>query len=327
MKLSITKNISWNKISILIKLLIFFLLFIPLITKNKSTLNLFTLIYFYAYLAQAWNIAGGYCGLFSVGHASFFGVSAYVFLIALRYGNLNPVIAMMVSLIFVSFIAIIVGFASLRLQGIFFSMTTVALAEILRSLALHYRHWTGGAVGTYLPAMLGFSVTTSYYVGLFMVASITLLVWWISQSRIGKYFIAIRENTEGAISIGINTTLYKMVAVLISAILTGIGGVYYLFFIKVIEPSVVFGFSLSIKLIIISVIGGIGSVVGPIIGAIIVVIPEELIRGFFGNIPGFSGIIYGCILILTILLLPKGVNGLISRRLKYLKARDKNGVT
>ncbi|SBW06583.1 Putative branched-chain amino acid ABC transporter, permease protein (fragment) [uncultured delta proteobacterium] len=270
------------------------------------------LVMFYSTLAGAWNLLGGYTGQFSVGHAAFFGIAGYTMGILMAQKVSGPLLGAALGVCMSVLLALLVGFCTMRLRGIFFALTTMALAEILRKIALYQDNLTGGTLGLSL-VIPGVSKTEYYYIALALMVAMFAALTFFERSRFGLYCIAIRENEDAALATGINTARVKLTATIISAFFTGLGGAFYAAYVGVIEPDVVFSTNLSIKIIILAIIGGTGSLIGPFLGALVVVIPEELIRGFLGGTyAGVSGIAYGLILVVTILLKPSGLRSLLA---------------
>lgn len=268
------------------------------------------MVMLYATLAAAWNLLGGYTGQFSVGHSAFFGAAGYTMGIFLAKGISGPWEGALAGLFVSMGLALLVGLATMRLRGIFFSLTTFALAEILRKLALFHDGLTGGPLGLTV-TLPGVPKTTYYYIALALMLAIFAVGMLFERSRFGMSCLAIRENDDAAMSSGINTGMQKVKAALLSALFTGAGGALYAAYVGVIEPDVVFSFNMSIKIIILAVIGGTGTLLGPLLGAVVVVIPEEIIRGSLGGMyAGISGMAYGLILIVVILLKPRGLREL-----------------
>lgn len=285
---------------------------LPLLLSDPWLQHIMIMVTLYALLASAWNLLGGYCGQFSVGHSAFFGVAGYTMGILLVRANMNPVLGGLLGVGLAGLLALGVGLSSLRLTGIFFALATFSLAEILRKLALFHDRLTGGTLG------LTVNVPNMPKIYYYFLSLLLMLVgfgatYFFERSRFGYYCLAIRENEDAAKSSGINTSLEKVKAAFLSALLTGAGGVLYAAYIGVIEPDVVFSFDLSIKIIIVAVIGGSGTLIGPLLGALIVVIPDELVRGWLGgSYASWSGIVYGIILVVTILLRPQGLRAFLN---------------
>lgn len=290
---------------------------LPFAGLDSWGVHIVILVMLYTVLAGAWSFLGGYTGQFSVGHASFFGISGYTMGILMAQKMAGPFAGAMAGICMAVILAMLVGFCTMRLRGIFFALTTFALAEILRKFALYQDNLTGGTLGLSL-VIEGAQKIQYYYLALGMLVCMFLALARFERSRFGIYCMAIRENEDAAMSTGVNTARCKLAATMLSALFTGAGGAFYAAYVGVIEPDVVFGFNLSIKIIILAIIGGSGSLIGPLLGAAIVIIPEELIRGLLGGTyAGVSGIAYGLILIVTILIKPSGVRSLLAGAIPY----------
>ena len=208
----------------------------------------------------------------------------------------------------------IIGFIGLQLSGIYFSMVTVALVEILRSLSLYFRGVTFGTLGMSLPVKFSATKIHYFYIALALVAAGYLVAAAVRQSRYGSFMVAIRENEERVLSLGIKPPRYKVLAAVISAAMTSLGGAFYAMYVLMVEPSTAFSFLVSIKIIIVVVIAGMGTLAGPLLGAFIAILPDEIIRSWLGgSYSGLAGIIYGAVLVIVVKIKPEGLLGLLSR--------------
>ena len=287
-----------------------FLLLFPMFDLGNWGLHMLIMVMLYSTLAAAWNFLGGYTGQFSVGHSAFFGVAGYAMGIAMARNVTGPIGGALLGVGFSLALAFLVGISTLRLRGIFFSLTTFALAEILRKLALFHDGLTGGPLGLSL-VIPGATKVTYYYIALLLLVCIFTVNFLFERSKFGMFCMSIRENEDAAMSAGINTSRQKVAVALLSAFFTGLCGTLYAAYIGVIEPDAVFSFNLSIKIIILAIIGGAGTIIGPILGALAIIVPEELIRGLLGGVyAGVSGMAYGLILIITLMLKPAGLREL-----------------
>ena len=290
------------------------LAFIPFMQPGEFLLSVLIMTLLYAYMGQAWNILGGFCGQFSVGHCAFFGVSAYAVTILYHFFGIHPLAGALVGVLAAVFLALIIGFISLQLSGIYFSMATVALVEILRSQTLYFREITFGTLGMSLPVQFSLGKAYYFYIALIMVAAGYVITAAIRQSRYGTFMVAIRENEERALSLGIKSSRYKVLAAVISAAMTALGGAFYAMYVLMVEPSSAFSFLVSIKIIIVVVIAGMGTLAGPLLGAFIAILPDEIIRSWLGgSYAGLAGIIYGAILVIVVKIKPEGILGALSR--------------
>lgn len=295
---------------------------------NQYLLSVLILIVLFAYLGESWNIIGGYAGQLSLGHSAFFGLGAYTSTVLFLKFGITPWVGMFAGGILSLIAGLIIGFLAFKygLRGAYFALATLAFAEILRLLSINWM-WIGGAVGLLIPGkenywlFLSSSKLFFYYIILIMLVIVTLITFVIENSRLGFYLIAIREDEQAANSLGINTFKYKLVATAISAFFTGLGGTFYAQYLLYIDPNIVFGSYLSVDILLRPIIGGSGTLWGPLIGACVLGPLSELTRVFFGNIMGLHLMIYGATLILVILFIPSGIAGIISRSWGYLALR------
>jgi branched-chain amino acid transport system permease protein len=282
---------------------------------GSYAITMFTLIFFYAFLGQAWNIVGGYAGQLSAGHAAFLGIGAYTAAVLSVEAGITPWIGMFVGGALAAVLGTIVGFLGFRfgLRGFYFVLLTVAFAEICRIIAANVEA-IGGAVGYYIsftgnPRQFQFQDGRAYYyIALGFVLAATALVAWLQGRRFGVYLAAIREDESACEALGVNTFKYKMLAMILSSFLTGIGGAFYAFYLFSLQPNTVFGVPLSVEIIIRPIVGGAGTVLGPILGAFILSPLAELARHYFaqGGWTGAHLIVYGALLIAVVLFLPEG---------------------
>jgi len=278
-------------------------------------LHIMIFVFFYAYLSQAWNILGGYAGQFSLGNAAFFGLGAYTSSLLFVHLNVSPWIGMFIGAIVALGLGLFIGYVSFRfgLKGAYFALATMAFAEILRILFLNISEM-GGAQGILIPlkgdAPLHFQFVEKapfYYIAFVMMVVSTVIVYGIERSKTGYYLKAIFQNEEGAEALGVDTRRYKVLATAISAFLTAFGGTFHAQYFMYIQPDLTFGVFLSFDIILRSIIGGMGTIAGPIIGSFIMTPLGEVTRGFLGAKSGVHLMVYGGILILVCLFMPRGV--------------------
>ena len=272
-------------------------------------------IFFYAYLGQAWNIVGGYAGQLSAGHAAFVGVGGYAAALLSMHAGLTPWIGMWIGGMLAAALGAFIGYLGFRfgLRGFYFVLLTVAFAEICRILASNIDA-VGGAVGLYItftgnPRQFQFQDNrVYYYVALALMLGATALVWALERHRLGAYLTAIRQDEGACEALGIDTFRCKMVAMVLSSFLTGVGGTFYAFYLFSLQPNAVFGIPLSVEIIIRPIVGGAGTVLGPLLGSFILSPLAEISRTYFAQ-GGWSGvhlIVYGLLLISVVLFLPRG---------------------
>jgi branched-chain amino acid transport system permease protein len=272
-------------------------------------------IFFYAYLGQAWNIVGGYAGQLSAGHAAFVGVGGYAAALLSMHAGLTPWIGMWIGGVLAALLGAFIGYLGFRfgLRGFYFVLLTVAFAEICRVVALNVDA-VGGALGLYItftgnPRQFQFQDNrVYYYVALALMIGATALVWALERHRLGSYLTAIRQDEGACEALGVDTFRCKMLAMVLSSFLTGVGGTFYAFYLFSLQPNAVFGIPLSVEIIIRPIVGGAGTVLGPILGSFILSPLAEISRTYFAQ-GGWNGahlIVYGLLLIAVVLFLPQG---------------------
>ena len=272
-------------------------------------------IFFYGYLGQAWNIVGGYAGQLSAGHAAFVGVGGYAAALLSMHAGLSPWIGMWIGGALAAGLGAFIGYLGFRfgLRGFYFVLLTVAFAEICRVMALNVDA-VGGALGLYItftgnPRQFQFQDNRVYYfVALALMLGATALVWALERHRLGSYLTAIRQDEAACEALGVDTLRCKMLAMVLSSFLTGVGGTFYAFYLFSLQPNAVFGIPLSVEIIIRPIVGGAGTVLGPIIGSFILSPLAEISRTYFSQ-GGWNGahlIVYGLLLIAVVLFLPQG---------------------
>ncbi len=295
-------------------LLTVFLLTIPLWIRNPFYQDVLIMMFFYAGLSCAWNLLGGFAGQISIGHAAFFGIGAYTStLLYLHYG-LSPWIGMFAG----GGLAIVAGFGfgipCFRLKTHFFALATIAFFSVLQLLAVYYRELTKGSMGLLIPFKLGwasfmFRDKLPYvYIALAFMGLVILVTESIKRSRFGFYLTAIREDQDAAESLGVGATACKLIALAISAFFVALGGTFYAQYMLFIDPDSVFAFSISINMALFSIIGGLGTVLGPMLGSFVLTPLEVLLRGWLGpEYMGLNFVIYGLILIIAVRFFPLGI--------------------
>jgi branched-chain amino acid transport system permease protein len=293
-----------------------------------STLqHLLVVICLYAYLGQAWNLLGGYAGQFSFGHAAFFGVGAYTSTLLYMKLGVSPWIGLGAAGLAGLAVGLVCGYLSFRygLKGPYFALVMLAFAEMLRLLAENWA-FTGAAQGILIPfqgagwADFQFQGKLPfYYIALTMLALVTLLAWRLERSRAGYYLKALREDEEAADALGVNPFRYKLLAMALSAGCTGAGGAFYAQYLLYIDPEITFGAAVSVEILLRPIIGGAGTVLGPILGSLLLTPLSELSKVALRGHAGLHLMIYGAVLVLVILFLPRGIAGLgpaLRRRLQ-----------
>jgi len=297
------------------------------------SLNMLIVTLVWASTAQAWNIMSGYTGQFSFGHAAFFGLGAYGTIIAVSEFAISPWIGMAIGSIVAGIFGFFIGVVSFRyrLKGHYFALATLAFAELLRFL-FNNIDAIGGASGYIRPlpfeyaddyGLAAFQFTSDlpyYYIILTFLLVITVFSFIIKRSKLGLYFFAIREEERAAAAIGIPTYRYKLIGVTISAGLTAWAGAFWAMYFETIRPETVFDILVNVEILLPAIVGGIGTVIGPIVGSFIVTPIAEFARQSV-DLHGLNNIIYGLILVAIVLYSPKGVVSWPSRIIKLLRER------
>lgn len=287
----------------------------PFIFEARYSQHVLILVLLYVALGSAWNILGGFAGQLSLGHAAFFGIGAYTAAVLASKTSLSPWWAMIAGPIFVLPIALVVGWICFRLRGPYFTLATIAVGEVTRLVALNWSGLTGGAVGVVIrPSIFsGTSKVPYYYIVLIIAVAAIALCHAISRRKLGYYLMAIREDEETAESIGIDTTKYKLVALAISASLTAIAGAFYANYFLFVDPTIVLPLALSVEIVLMAIIGGLGTVAGPVLGAVLLKLSSEVFRNEFAQA---NLLIYGALLVIVILFMPGGLMGGFRRLFK-----------
>lgn len=298
------RSFSWKKALFLILLLCFALGFPRLV--DAYFLHLAVTFFLAMILASSWDILAR-TGQVSVGQAGLFGIGAYTAALLFKWVHLSPVLGMLAGAAVSVIVAALLGYLTLRLRGIYFSITTIAFAEALSVIWLMTPGFTGGAMGLSTPPLFGGDRRQAYYLILAILALTVAAVWLIQSTRLHFAFTAIRENEEVANVMGINPTRYKVLAFMISAFFTGFAGGFYSHYNTYIIPYEVFGLGISIACLVMPIFGGLYTITGPILGTIIVKVIEEYLRV---TVSYGHQIAYGLILVLVVLFMPEGVVGL-----------------
>jgi branched-chain amino acid transport system permease protein len=290
------------------------LLAYPFVFSTPFQQRLGALVLLYATGASAWNIVGGYAGLISVGHAVFFGCGAYGALASYQYLGLPPIGGLPIGVAASVFIAAIIGVPTLRLSGHYFSMATIAVAELMR-LVVSNTEWLGGAQGLSGPPVprtlldLSFiSALPYYYLFLAVLTAVLALTWQMERRRTGYYLRAIRDSERAARSLGAAAPRYKLYAFMLSAALTAVAGALYAVMFGFVDPESGLGILVSVKMLIMAALGGAGLLLGPLVGAAILVPLEEISNNLLGGAgAGLTFVVYGAIIVVIARFQPGGI--------------------
>jgi branched-chain amino acid transport system permease protein len=292
---------------------------LALLNGNNYLLQVFFRVALFAALGLAWNLVGGYAGQLSLGHVAFFGMGAYGLAI-FSARHVPAWISVFLAAALATLIGGVIGKIVFRLRGPYFTLATIAFAEVLRLGAANLE-MTGGAVGLSTPALFAsgsvLSVTRHFYFSALVLCLVAFLInYWTSRSRFGYYLMAIREDEDTASAVGIDPANYKLRSLLISAFLTAIAGALYASAFLYIVPDQVLTIEISVQMAVIAMLGGAGTLVGPIVGAILLTTASELFKVGFGEI---HLLIYGALIVIVVLFLPEGIVGSLEQRMQRQK--------
>jgi branched-chain amino acid transport system permease protein len=307
---------------------------VPLVVHSNATLNFLIVTLMIALAGQGWNILGGYGGQYSFGHAVFFGTGAYVTaVLQVRYG-INAWLGFGAGIATGALLGAIIGVLTFRsgLRGSYFALVTLAFAEVLRIIA-SVAPITGAGVGTLIKLDLGpqafqfQSRAAFYWVVLTLVATSLLVTRLIERSRFGAWLIAVRENEDAAKSLGVDVRSVKTAAMIISGAMTAAAGCFYAQYFLFIDSGIAYGTWISIEALLTPIIGGVGTVFGPLLGALVVKSLGEGAKLVTGDVPGLDLIVYGGALVLVIWFTPRGLIGGFLQVRKWLKRRTRPAVS
>lgn len=305
------------------------LLAFPLLFTLPYPRDVMIRIFLYATLAIAWNVLAGYCGQISLGHAVFFGTGAYTSTLLVQQTWLgpwaNPWLGMLLGVVLAALLSQAIGYPVFRLRGHYFAIATIAVGEIVQTLAINWDA-IGGARGLFVPirrpdSLVNFQFhenkQTYYYIALALMLLALALNHWIVRSRAGFYFRAIREDQDAAAALGIPVARYKLRAMAISAALTALGGTFYAQYVLFIDPESVLPLSLSILICLVAVLGGVGTLWGPLLGAAILVPLGEITRVQLGGTgQALDLLVYGLLIMIVSVVQPGGIMAFLQRGLR-----------
>jgi len=297
------------------------LLIFPMVVTQIFPLQVMILVFMYAMLGVAWNIMGGYAGMFSFGQAAFFGIGAYTSSFLLMTFHVNPWIGLIAGGVVAALVAAAIGYPCSNLRGHYFAIASIAFAEIVR---VHFNNWTlmNAAEGISLPMLdesfVNFMFHTSkvpyYYIMLAFLIFALIVCYFVATSKMGYYFRAIKESHDVAEVLGVNVVRYRLIAIMISAFLSAMAGTFYAQYVLYIDPESVMLLAISVQIVLLSMLGGAGSVMGPVIGAAVLIPIAEVTRVWLGHRgTGVDMLIYGFLITIISVYQPQGVWGLLSR--------------
>jgi branched-chain amino acid transport system permease protein len=306
------------------------LLALPQVVKSSFAVEIFIRILLFSFIGVAWNLMGGYAKQLSLGHAAYFGLGAYTSTIMQVDFGISPWIGMVAGGVVAAIASLPVGWLCFRLRGPYFTIATIATAQALMLIFLKFRDLAWGAEGTTIPnlgsapLMLQFETKASYYyVVLGLLALGLLITWRIEKSWMGYYLVAIGEDEDAAGAIGVNAPKVKRDIYMISAFLTALAGTFYTQYIYFIDPATAFSFSISIEAALVSIVGGIGTLWGPVIGTVLLETTSALLQSWLGSSTGGIQLtVYALILMAVILWRPTGLMGWINEAMQRHRERQ-----
>lgn len=291
---------------------------LPLFIRDPFIIHSIIMVFFMGYLGMSWNLMAGLAGQFSLGHCAFFGLGAYTSTVLLCDLNLTPLIGMIAGGFVAALASLFVGYASLRLKGHYFALATLAFSQVVRVSFINLQEVFGlkinGARGLLLPLfgdspfMLQFISKTGFYYYIVILLVIILIVTRVvMQSRLGYYLKATKDEEQAAQCAGIDTTSAKVAVGAISAFFMALGGTFYAQLLHYIDPAV-YNLNWTVETLAVAIIGGIGTLFGPLLGAILLVPLGEVTRIYLGsNLAGLHLVVYGVVIVVVMLFLPKGI--------------------
>jgi branched-chain amino acid transport system permease protein len=298
---------------------------VPLIIRSATYLHILVLLFFYAYLTTSWNLVGGFAGVLPLGHAVFVGIGAYTSTILFLQYGISPWIGMIGGGFLATLIGVLIGLPTFKMRGAYFALATIAFAEGFRVMIENIDRLGpfnfNGPRGLQIPPMkTGFAnfifvgKEPYYYIILMLLIGVLILTWLISRSKLGYYLNAGGEEPEAAMALGVNVAQAKLIAMAMSSFLTALAGTFYAQFTLYIHPKSIISLDFSFEIAFIALIGGRGSIAGPVLGALLLRPVSDFSRIYFGDmLPGLHLIIFGAVLILVMLYQPRGLQEPLTR--------------
>jgi branched-chain amino acid transport system permease protein len=300
---------------------------LPILSSHHFYLHMLTLVYIFAFFSQAWNLISGFGKQFSLGHVAFFGLGAYVTGILYADYGISPWVGLLLGGVLGALLSLVIGIATFRLRAFFFTLSTIACAEALRVLITYWRLASTG-LGTTIPSKpglwnLSFETEIGYtYFAYFLLVIIVFVTARMIHTRIGFYLLATGGDEEAAMSLGINTFRIKLLVFGISGFFTAVGGGFYCMYTRYVEPSIAFNIDFSVQFAVFTIVGGIGTIAGPIIGSALLVPLSTFFRSWIGGLFTPIGYFtYGILLIVIIMFMPGGLMKGIASLSKSLRGR------
>lgn len=306
---------------------------LPLALRSPTYLHILVLLYFYAYLTTSWNLVGGFAGVLPLGHAAFVGIGAYTSTILFLQYGISPWIGMIVGSILATIVGVLIGLPTLKMRGAYFALATIAFSEGVRVMIENIDFLgpfkLNGPRGLQIPPLntglanfLFIGKEPYYYIILIMLILALALTYFISRSKLGYYLNAGGEEPEAAMALGVNVARAKLIAMVMSCFLTALAGTFYAQFTLYIHPKSIISLDLSFEIAFIALIGGRGSIAGPVLGALLLRPVSDFSRIYFGaTLPGLHLIIFGVVLVLVMIYQPRGLQEPLTRLFNRLLDR------
>jgi branched-chain amino acid transport system permease protein len=323
---------------------------VPQFTRKPLILHMWIMVFLAVAQGSAWNIVGGYAGQYSVGHAAYFGVGAYTTMLLLELHQIAPWYGIGLAVLNAVILSLIIGSITFRLRGPYFVLASISMAEIIRLAALHFKDLTRGAEGILLNAIPPletpwFTVkflgkVPFFYTSLGLAVIVISVTWFVQHTKLGYTFQAIREDQDAAHSLGINPTLHKNLALMLSAAFTAAAGGLFALYVRFIDPNIAFGIDVSVQMVLICIIGGIGTILGPVVGSVVLVLLSESLRnpkwlvqaGLLADtspsvafiethLSNAHVLFYGVLVVVVVLFAPEGFLGLLRVAVARVKRR------
>jgi branched-chain amino acid transport system permease protein len=311
-------------------ILVVVLLALPLVVTSRFAIDIFIRILLFAFIGVAWNLMGGYAKQLSLGHAAYFGLGAYTSTILQIDFGISPWIGLVAGGVVAMLASLPIGALCFRLRGPYFAISTIATAQVLMLLFLKFRDFAWGAEGTTIPNlgnapwMMQFEAKAAYYyIALGLLAIGLVITYRIERSWMGYYLVAIGEDEDAAEAIGVNAPKVKREIYMISAFLTALAGTFYVQYIYFIDPTTAFNFNISVEAALVSIVGGVGTLWGPVIGTVLLETTSAMLQSWLGS--GLGGVqltVYSLILIGVILWRPTGLLGILTEVYRRIVRAD-----
>lgn len=305
---------------------------LPFVIQNRYYQDIIVMTFLWTGLAASWNLYSGYCKRLSIGHAAFLGIGAYAAAILYVNYGISPWLGMLAGGAISTIVALIIGGSTMRLQGTFFVLSTIAFAKILETFAVTAKGITGGSLGVLIPYVPGFlnmtwqgKIPYAVLAWVYMLAVIVVCVK-LEQSKLGYFLTAVGDNREAAENLGVDSSRTMLTAFVMSAVFTSFGGSIMAMYIMYIEPSSVMSLANSVQFILLAIAGGMGTAFGPLVGAFLLVPATNILRGSFPSISGLHGLLLGLILIVVLLYRTNGILPALREFVENKRRRARNDI-